>query len=112
MGLYRLLEKPHPDLFGQVPALATVAVNAATDDIIPSGLATARSGDDVIEIELELGERMAAILAGISVAQINIVARKSDTLFRQPVIAAQQQDSRHSDHTVDQADALVMELHA
>jgi hypothetical protein len=59
-------------------AFAVITSEATSDDIFPASLTTARTGQDVIEAQFDVGRRLATILALIMIASIDILSRKFD----------------------------------
>ena len=53
-----------------------------------------RAGDDMVEVELRMGARLAAVLAGRVIARVNIPTRESHLAYRDSVIGLQDQDAR------------------
>src|SRR5262249_43499804 len=73
-GLERHLRRPHPRFAGREVAFAQVAGRASSHDIVPSGVPTARTRQQMIEGEVVA---VATILTGEAVAQKHVKAGES-----------------------------------
>src|SRR5208283_3797926 len=80
---------------GSAVALAVVALVAAGDEVLPGGVAPAGTRHDVVERELGSGERPAAELARIAIAQKDILAREGAGLLGNVAIGQQANDGRN-----------------
>lgn len=78
-----------PGFFGSAVAFAIVARIAAGNEILPRRAAAARTGQHVVESKLRRRKCTAAELAGVAVAQQDILARKSAALLRNVPVAEQ-----------------------
>lgn len=76
-------------------ALARVTRDARTNDILPRRRAAAIARQDVIEVQLNAIENVAAILAGVLVALENVVPGELHFLLRQPI------EEQKNDHARD-----------
>jgi hypothetical protein len=74
---------------------AVVALVAAGDEIFPRRTAAARTGQNVVESQLRSGKLVAAELAGIAVAQKNVLARKRPALLGNMTVRKQANHRRH-----------------
>ena len=84
----RLLRKPI--------SLARVTKNTGTNDVFPCRCPTAITRHDVIQIQVVAIENISTILTGIFIALENVVTRKLDFLFRQPIKKQQNDHSRNT----------------
>ena len=69
----RLARKFQSGLFGGAVALAVVAAVAAGDEVVPRALPAARARHHVVERQLRRRQAVAAELAGIAVAQQDVL---------------------------------------
>src|SRR4051812_32696449 len=76
LGTARRHDEPHPCLFGRTPAFPPVARHAAGDDVLPVLPPALRNRDNVVEGEVAGGSRVAAILAAVMVARVDVGARE------------------------------------
>src|SRR4051794_4169985 len=65
-------DQMHARLLGRASALPAVAGDAAGDDVFPILAAALRDGHDVIEREIRRGKRVAAVLAGVVIARVDV----------------------------------------
>src|ERR1035437_10735153 len=72
----RLTHQFHAGFVRQQIALPAVAGVAASNEIFPRRSSAPRARDDVIQRQLASGQDLAAVLAGIAVAQQNVLARE------------------------------------
>jgi len=93
-GLAREL---HVGLIGQHVSLPAIAVVAAGDEVLPRRCSAARAWDDVVERKFPSCENLAAILAGVAIAQQDVLARESAGLVRNATIFEQPDDRRNID---------------
>src|SRR3954469_20225072 len=77
--------------------LAAVAIMAAGYEVLPGREAAARTWDHVVERELARRHHFAAILAGVAVAQQDVLARKSTGLMRDASVFQQTDHRGHTD---------------
>src|SRR5882724_2138054 len=61
-------------------ALAVVAPDAAGDEVLPRTLALARARHYMVERQLARRQGLVAVLAGVTVAQQNVLARQGASL--------------------------------
>ena len=80
---------PHVGFVRKLVAFAAVAGMTAGYEILPGGETSARARNDVVERELAGGQRGAALLAGVAVAQQNVFSRKRARLVRDAAILQQ-----------------------
>ena len=76
---------------------APVAGMAAGHQILPGGVAATRARNHVIERELAGRQRIAAVLAGVAVAQQDVLAREGAGLVRNAPVLKQPDHRRHGD---------------
>ncbi len=96
--------------FRQPVALAPVAGPAAGDQILPRALPPARPGDDVVERQVT--HALAAVLAGLVVAQQNVGARGPQRHARDTHVRQQLDDDRLIGAEAPRLDALLDNLRA
>src|SRR5690349_21995684 len=77
----RLRAQGHARLLRRAGALAQVAVLAGGDDVAPLGLAAERARHDVVVGELADRLLLAAVLAGVAVARVDVDARELHRLL-------------------------------
>src|SRR5690606_4984088 len=99
-------DQVHAGLIGGPAAFLDVAADAAADDVVPSGPATLAFWDDMVQAELAGVEALAAILAAVGVARINVAAVELYVLPRQLVVTQQADDPRHGDLEADGMDPV------
>lgn len=73
-------------------ALAAIAVDARTNDVLPSRLAALMAWHHMIDVQILPFESQTAILAGELVALEDIIAGELDLLLRQPIEHQEQND--------------------
>src|SRR5260370_18104781 len=78
LGTARFAEEADADLVGGEVALPAVAGDATGDNVVPSLVAAPRNRDHVVEGELPGREAMAAILAAVVVASVDVGATEGD----------------------------------
>ena len=93
----RFARGPHIGFVRKLVALAAVAGMAAGDQVLPGGQTAAGTRDDVIEREFARGQRGAAVLARVTVAQQDVLARESARLVRNAPILEQTDHRGHTD---------------
>ena len=99
-------EELHPCLVGKPVSLARVARDAGADDILPGGLATAVTGQHVVDVEIAALEESSAILAGVFVPLEHIVACELHLFFRKTIKDAEDDDPRDADPERDALEHL------
>jgi len=72
----RPADEPHACVFRRAAAFLMIAAEARSDNIVPALLAAHRDWNDVIEREILGGKFLAAVLARVIVARIDVGARK------------------------------------
>jgi len=92
-----LLEKLHPGLVREAVPLASVAGNAGADDVFPGRLATAITGEDMIDVQTGSIEESSAVLACVLIALKHIQAGELDLFFREAIEETKDNDSRDPD---------------
>ena len=94
----RLAQQDHVvDLIEQAIAFVAAALMAAGDEVFPRGVAAARTRNHVIESQLAGGIGFAAVLAGVAVAEQNVLAREGAGLVGDAAILEQANDRGHGD---------------
>ena len=78
-------------------AFAAVARMAASDEVLPGGGTSARARDYMIKSQFSRRQDRRAILAGIAIAQQNVLTRQRPALMRNAAIL-QQSDHRRQAH--------------
>jgi len=86
----------HIDLVREMIAFGAIASVAAGHQVLPGGGASSRARDDVIERKLGGAQRGTAILAGVPVAQQNILAREGAGLVGDTAVFEQPDHRRHA----------------
>src|SRR5580698_959319 len=86
----------HSTFFRRAAALAVVARMAAGYQVFPGSLSGARARNHVIERQLARGHGAMAILAGITVAHQNVLARKGPRLMRNAAVFEQPNHGWHA----------------
>lgn len=97
----------HGGFAGQAASFLNVADCAATDNIVPGGLPTAAAGNDVIEAKLAGGETLAAVLAAVVIAGVDVSAIELDLQAWQAVVEEQANDAGDGDRQADSVDPIV-----
>src|SRR5438045_8368700 len=82
----RLAHEPHINLAQQVIALAVIAGMAARDQVFPCRHSPPGAWNHVVQRELGGGQHYSAILAGVAVAQQNILPRERARLVRNTAV--------------------------
>jgi len=95
-------------LLGGAATLASVALDAGADQVLPAVAATERAGQNVVDGKLAGGEVPAAVLAGIAVAGEEVPAVEFDGLGREAVVAHEADDARDCDLQTDGANPVVL----
>src|SRR5271169_1401106 len=85
----RFAHQLHASFEGKLVALAAVAEMATSYKVFPSGRTSARTRNDVIKRQLAGRQYGGAILAGVAVAQQDVLARQSPALVRDAAILEQ-----------------------
>lgn len=92
----RLAGGLHIGFVRKLIALAAIAGMAAGDEILPRGETATRARDHMVEREFARRQRGAAILAGVAIAQENILARQCSGLVRYPAVFKKADHRRHA----------------
>jgi len=87
----------HVGFVRKLVAFAAVARMAAGDQVLPGGEAAAGAGNYMVQRKFAGGERGAAILAGVAIAQQNVLTRERPRLMRNAAILQQTDDRGHAD---------------
>src|SRR5687768_12036311 len=74
------LQQTHPGLGGRLAALLPIAGHAAGDDVFPVLAASVGDRHHVIERQLGRGHYFAAVLAGVIVARVDVLARERNVI--------------------------------
>src|SRR5204863_4811895 len=90
-------------LRGRACTFAQVARDAATDDVLPGGAAALAAGQDVIEVQRRARQLLAAVLAGVLVARVDVEARETHLRRRHAVVELEQDHARDADGAADGA---------
>jgi hypothetical protein len=64
----------------------------------------------MVEVELGARQLLVAVLAGVGVSREDVEARKPHVAFGYALVGGQQEDSGDADESVDDAEALVLDL--
>ena len=86
----------HAGFDGKLISLLAVAEMAASDQILPCGGSAAGAGDNVIERQLTRRQHFSTILAGIAIAQQDVLARQGAGLMRNATVLKQANDRGQS----------------
>ena len=108
LGLDGFGDQVHVGLLGGAAAFLDVALDAAADNVFPAAAAALAARDDVVERELSGAHALAAILAAIGVARVDVAAVKFDVLAGKLVVAEQADDARDGDLEADGVDPVVL----
>lgn len=106
VGLFWFLDEVHASLFGRTTTFAAVAWNTAADEVFPTVAATESTGDDVVECEFAGDELLAAVLAHVAIACVDVASVEFDVLFGQAVVSEEADDARDSDVHADGFDPV------
>jgi len=87
----------HPRFVRRAASLPVIARMAAGDQILPRRFTGARARDHMVERQLIRAERLVAILAGITVAHQNVLARERARLHGNAAVFEQTNDAWHRD---------------
>jgi hypothetical protein len=90
----RLAHELHACLGGRLVSFAAIARMAAGDEILPRRRAAARTGYHVIERKFPGRQNFRAVLAGIAVAQKNILSGQRASLVRNAAVLEQPNHGR------------------
>ncbi len=104
---FGFFDEAHSGLGWGAVGLAGVAGDAGADDIFPTGSAAVVSRHDVIEVEVFPVEKFAAILAGVVVAFVDVVARELHFAAWDPVEEENDDDAWDTDAERDGVDHFV-----
>ena len=89
---------------------ADVATDAGANDVVPSRIAAATTGQDMIKAEFVGSESPAAILAAVAVAGENVAPVELHSGLGEAIIRQEPDDPRHQDFKMDRADEIVLGL--
>src|SRR5262249_23199520 len=103
-------DQAHVGLLGRPAALADVAGDAGTNDVVPGAHAALAARHDVVQAQLVGREALAAVLALVVVAGENVPPVELYRLPRQLVVAGQADDARHLDLAARGANPVVVFL--
>lgn len=104
--MFWFLDEVHFRLFGRTATFAAVAGYAAADEVFPTVAAAESTGDDVVECEFAGDELLAAVLAHVVIACVDVTAVEFDVLFGEAVVSEQANDARDSDVHTDGFDPV------
>src|SRR5579875_746390 len=93
----RLAAQFQARFFRQAVALAAVAGMAAGDKVVPVGVSASRPRNDVVKSQFRSGKDLVAELAGIAVADQDILAREGPRLMRNTTELSQADNGRYSE---------------
>ncbi len=97
LGLDRDGGQFHVGLRGRSAAFLDVALQAAANDVGPRGLAVLRSGYNVVQAKLSRVELLAAVLASVAIAGVDVAPVELDGLARHAVVRQHPDDARNRD---------------
>ena len=66
-----------------------------------------RARDHVVEVQVGAPAALAAVLAGVVVARVDVEAREADARLGQPLVREEHDHPRHADAAVDRPDGVV-----
>jgi len=92
LGAFWFANEAHTGLFWGAVAFAGVAGDAGADDVFPCHFSALFAGDDVVEVELGAIEFVAAVLAGVFVAFVNVLTGEFDFAFGNAVVDEKEDD--------------------
>lgn len=92
-----LLDKSHSGLFGRPAAFSHVTFGAGADHIFPIRFSAGSFRDNVVEGKLSGGETLAAILAGVFVAGVDVAAIEFYLGAREAVVEEQADNAGDGD---------------
>jgi len=98
----------HVGLMGGTAAFFGIAIDAGADEVVPSGLAAQRAGDDVVEGEFLGREFFAAVLAGGVVSGVDVAAVELDVLAGEAVIGEEADDAGDGNFEAYSADEVMI----
>ncbi len=75
---FGFFDEAHPGLGGCTVRFAGVAGDAGADDVFPVGAAAVVAWNHVIEVEIFSVKQFAAVLAGVAIAFVDVVAGELD----------------------------------
>ncbi len=97
LGAFGCADEVHAALSRSMVALASVAADAAANNVLPVGGAATVLGHYMVQIQFATIKGFPAVLAGILVALVNVVSGELDLLARHTIVDHQQDDTRYSD---------------
>src|SRR5664279_1926072 len=97
-------------LLGNAVALLHVAGKAGADDVVPVRRPPARERDHVIEREVRRGKALAAILAAVPVAHVDVVPREFHLVAGRALAGEKLNDTWHPDHEIRSRHDVVVGL--
>lgn len=94
LGTGRLTHQPETRLVGKAVRFHGINIAATSDDILPSRAPAALAGNDMVEGKFGRGTPLAGVLAGIAVANKNILPVEPDFRNRKTIELPQQENLR------------------
>lgn len=94
---FGFFDEAHPGLGGCAVRFAGVAGDTGADDVFPVGAATVVAWNHVIEVEIFAVKHFAAVLAGVAIAFVDVVAGELDVTPRDTVEEEDNDDARDAD---------------
>jgi hypothetical protein len=109
-GRVGVLSSRKVSLFERAGALGDVAVHAAAHHVVPGRATAARARNHVVQVQLRARQLPAAVLAGVVVARVDVVAGKAHLGPRNAIVDLQQDHARHADGAIHGVDHVVPHL--
>ena len=110
-GLERHLHQLHASFVWGSSPFSDIAVEAAADDVFPSGRAAAAFWHDVVQAQLMHAQSASTVLTTVLVPQEDIPAIEFHRVSGQAIVAQQPHDARDLDLEVDGADPIAIKGH-
>src|SRR5688572_24892941 len=104
-----LADQAHAGFFGCASALPVIAAEACRDNVVPTLLAAARNGDDVVECKILRRKFLSTVLTRVIVARVDVCAGKLDPVVILYSDVLEEPDDRGKlDRKRDRANLLVV----
>ena len=108
-GAPRQPRQLQPSLLRASRAFAAIARMARAHHVFPTRQPVLRAWNDMVQVQIITQELVAAILAGIAVAAVDIESTETDLPPRHTVIGQQQNDPWHAHDAVHQPNSVVVD---
>ena len=103
---FRFSDEGHPGLLGDAVGLSCVAVFATAHNILPGGFSAEVARNNVVEVEVFSIHGLAAILAGVFVPLVDVLAGELDFFVGGLVVEDEDDDRRDGYSVVDSVNEL------